>query len=256
MNVTTAELGSARVLSWDRQARRNAWTRALIEELANAIDAAAGDADVRCIIVRGAGEHFSAGDDLFDTLAADRAEWRRTVEAFQALTRAAFRAPVPVLAAIDGVCIGGALEFTASCDLRICTERARFGTPEVRIGLGPTNAGTLLLPELLGETAARELLLTGGLFDADWARTHGLVSEVVPPARLDTRVAGLVEDFGSTSREAVAATKRMLGARLGALVDDALRREEEACIRLFDGEDAKRALRAFAERRARARGGA
>jgi enoyl-CoA hydratase len=254
VNVTTAELGSARVLSWERRARRNAWTRALIEELADAIDAAASNADVCCIVVRGAGEHFSAGDDLFETLAADRAEWRRTVEAFQALTRAAFRAPVPLLAAIDGVCIGGALEFAASCDLRICTERARFGTPEVRIGLGATNAGTLLLPELLGETAARELLMTGGLFDAGWARAHGLVSEVVPPGGLDARVAELVEGFESTSREAVAATKRMLNERLGALVEDALRREEEACIRLFEGEDAKRALRAFAERRQGASG--
>jgi enoyl-CoA hydratase len=173
------------------------------------------------------------------------------VAAFQALTRAAFRAPVPLLAAIDGVCIGGALEFAASCDLRICTERARFGTPEVRIGLGATNAGTLLLPELLGETAARGLLLTGGLFDAGWARTHGLVSEAVRRGRLDARVAEVVEGFESTSREAVAATKRMLNERLGALVEDALRREEEACIRLFEGEDAKRALQAFAERRQR-----
>ena len=249
MNVTTVELGSARVLSWDRRARRNAWTRPLIEELADAIRAAAGDSGVRCIVVRGAGEDFSAGDDLFDALAADRAEWRRTVTAFQALTRAAFRAPVPLLAAIDGVCIGGALEFAASCDLRICTDRARFGTPEVRIGLGATNAGTLLLPELLGETAARALLLTGSLFDARWARTHGLVSEVVAPGRLDARVAERVEEFESTSREAVATTKRMLNDRLGTLVEDALRREEEACNRLFEGEDAKRALQAFAERR-------
>jgi enoyl-CoA hydratase len=254
MNVTAAELGSARVLSWDRRARRNAWTRPLIEELTDAIAAAAADGHVRCIVVRGAAEHFSAGDDLFDTLAADRAEWRRTVEAFQALTRAALHASVPLLAAIDGVCIGGALEFAASCDLRICTERARFGTPEVRIGLSATNAGTLLLPELLGETAARELLLTGRLFDAGWARTHGLVSEVVAPGRLDARVAELVEGFESTSREAVAATKRMLGERLGALVETALQREEEACIRLFEGEDAKRALQAFAERHAGARG--
>ena len=78
-------------------------------------------------------------------------------------------APVPVLAAIDGVCIGGALEFAASCDLRIATDRARFATPEVGIGLVATNAGTLLLPEVLGETAARELLLGGELHDADWA---------------------------------------------------------------------------------------
>jgi enoyl-CoA hydratase/carnithine racemase len=105
------------------------------------------------------------------------------------------------------------------------------------------------LPELLGETAARELLLTGALVDAGWARAHGLVLEVVPPDRLDSRVAELVRAFDSTSREAVAATKRMLNERLGGLVEDALRREEEACVRLFEGQDARSALAAFAERR-------
>jgi enoyl-CoA hydratase/carnithine racemase len=163
----------------------------------------------------------------------------------QRLTRATLAARVPVVAAIDGVCIGGALEFAASCDMRTCTERARFGTPEVRIGLGATNAGTLLLPELLGETAARELLLTGGLFDAEWARAHGFVSEVVPDAAFDSHVSELARTFDATSRDAVAATKRILNERLGRLVEDALRREEDACTQLFAGRDAREALRAF-----------
>jgi enoyl-CoA hydratase/carnithine racemase len=246
VNVESVALESARVLSWDRPARRNAWTRALIEELADAIESSARDPSVRCVVVRGTGDHFSAGDDLFDALEADLDEWRRTVRAFQRLTRATIAAPVPVLAAIDGVCIGGALEFAASCDMRICTGRARFGTPEVRIGLVATNAGTLLLPELLGETAARELLLTGALFDAEWALAHRFVSEVVPPAELDSHVSKIARGFASTSGDAVAATKRMLGERLGSLLEDALRREEDACVRLFAGREARDALRAFA----------
>ena len=179
MTVTTTELGSARVVSWDRQDRRNAWTRAVIEELADAIATAGADPAVRCIVARGAGEHFSAGDDLFATAAADRAEWELVVAAFQRLTRAALHAPVPVVAVIDGVCIGGALEFAASCDLRVCTDRARFATPEVRIGLTATNAGTLLLPELVGETAARRLLLTGEIVDVAWAQATGFATDVV-----------------------------------------------------------------------------
>jgi enoyl-CoA hydratase len=249
VNIDSAPLGSARVLSWDRPSRRNAWTRALIEELADTIESCARDASVRCVVVRGAGDHFSAGDDLFDALEADLEEWRRTVRAFQRLTRAALAASVPLVAAIDGVCIGGALEFAATCDMRTCTERARFGTPEVRIGLGATNAGTLLLPELLGETAARELLLTGALFDAGWAHAHGFVSEVVPPSALDSHVSELAGAFDSTSRDAVAATKRMLNERLGGLLEDALRREEDACVRLFSGQDAHEALKAFAASR-------
>ena len=249
MNVTITELGGARVLSWDRQARRNAWTRAVIEELADAIEAAAGDPAVRCVIARGAGEHFSAGDDLFDTAAADRDEWVRIVAAFQRLTRAALQAPVPIVAAVDGVCIGGALEFVASCDLRVCTDRARFATPEVRIGLTATNAGTLLLPEVVGETAARELLLTGALVDSTWAERHGLVSAVLAPEDLDAHLATLAGTFDQTSRAAVAETKAMLNERLGTLLEAALRREEDVCVRLFDGEDSRAAVAAFVQRR-------
>src|SRR6185503_14872377 len=141
--------------------------------------------------------------------------------------------------AIDGVCIGGALEFAASCDLRIATDRARFATPEVGIGLVATNAGTLLLPEILGETAARELLLTGAL-------RHHFVSEIVAPDALDERIAAWTSGFDAVSRTAVARTKAMLNARLGDLVARAMDREERACVELFDGTDAREALEAFA----------
>ncbi|MFL5853287.1 MAG: enoyl-CoA hydratase/isomerase family protein [Solirubrobacteraceae bacterium] len=248
MNVTTSELGTARVLTWDRQDRRNAWTRAVIEDLAAAIEACGQDPAVRCVVARGAGDHFSAGDDLFATAAADAAEWERIVAAFQRLTVATLRAPVPVLAAIDGVCIGGALEFAASCDLRVCTNRARFGTPEVRIGLTATNAGTLLLPEVLGETAARRLLMTGELVDAAWAQANGFVSDVVTPRELDARVAAVAGAFDDTSRTAVAATKALLNDRFGDLLDAALRRETDACVGLFEGDDARQAVQAFVAR--------
>ena len=126
---------------------------------------------------------------------------------------------MPVVAAIDGVCIGGALEFAASCDLRIATDRARFGTPEVGIGLVATNAGTLLLPEVLGETAARELLLTGALRDVGWMREHGFLNEVVAPGEFADRIAHWAGAFDGVSRAAVARTKAMLVARHGELLD-------------------------------------
>jgi enoyl-CoA hydratase/carnithine racemase len=248
MTVTTAPLGSARVVTWDRQAKLNAWTRETIEGIADAIEAAGRDAAVRCVVVRGAGSHFSAGDDLNAARAADAAGWAATIAAFQRVTRVTFAAPVPVLAAIDGVCIGGALEFAASCDVRIATDRARFGTPEVGIGLAATNAGTLLLPEVLGETAARELLLTGALRDAEWAQRNRFVTELVTTDAFEARVAAWAAAFDATSREAVARTKAMLNARLGDLVRAAMDREERACIELFRNSDARAALEAFSQR--------
>jgi enoyl-CoA hydratase/carnithine racemase len=246
MTVTTEQLGGARAVVWDRRARLNAWTRETIDAIADAIETAGRDELVRCIIARGAGEHFSSGDDLHAALAADPGEWAATVAAFQRLTRVTLAAPVPVVAAIDGVCIGGALEFAAGCDLRLATDRSRFGTPEVGIGLVATNAGTLVLPEVLGETAARELLLSGELRDSGWAHERGFLTEMCPPEQLDERIAALAATFDRTSRAAVAATKAMLNARLGNLVEAAMEREERACVDLFREPDARAALEAFA----------
>jgi enoyl-CoA hydratase len=248
MSVTIEEMGNARIVVWDRQARRNAWTVETIEAIADSIEAGGNDGAVRCVVARGAGEHFSSGDDLHAALAADTAEWAATVAAFQRLTRVTLAASVPVVAAIDGVCIGGALEFAASCDIRLATDRARFGTPEVGVGLVATNAGTLFLPEVLGETAARELLLSGELRDCSWARERGFLTEVCAPERLDERLAAWVATLDRTSRTAVAATKSMLNARHGHLVDEAMEREERWCVDLFEGRDARAALEAFARR--------
>jgi enoyl-CoA hydratase/carnithine racemase len=249
VSVSVSQQGSGRGVEWDRQARRNAWTRELMTEVADAIEGAGADEAVRCVVVRGAGGHFSAGDDLYAAIEADADAWAATVRAFQRLTRVTLAAPVPVLAAIDGVCIGGALEFAASCDLRICTDRARFGTPEVGIGLVYTNAGSHFLPSTLGETAARELLLTGELRDAAWAERNRFVCEVVAADELDDRVAAWTAKFDGVSRAAVARTKAMLNERFGELLEAALEREERACIELFDGPDAPAALQAFAQRR-------
>jgi enoyl-CoA hydratase len=249
MTVTTADLGAARVVNWDRQARRNAWDLETMTAIADAVEDAGRDEAVRCVVLRGAGEHFSAGDDLHSAIEADSAAWRATIEAFQRLTQVALACPVPAIAAIDGVCVGGALEFAASCDLRLCTNRIRLLTPEIRIGLVMSNAGTLFLPEVLGETAARELLLSGEERDAAWADEHGFATEMVAPAELDARIEHWAEVFAGNSRAAVAATKAMLNERFGDLLRAAMDRETEHCVRLFDEPDAREALRTFAERR-------
>jgi enoyl-CoA hydratase/carnithine racemase len=250
MTVSTSELGAGRVISWDRQERRNAWDLATMTALADAIEAAGADPAVRCVVLRGAGEHFSAGDDLQSAIEADSAAWAETIEGFQRMTRVVLAAPVPAIAAVDGVCVGGALEFAASCDLRLCTERVRLLTPETGIGLVASNAGTLLLPEVLGESAARELLLGGEPRDAAWAHEHGFATEMVSPGELDGRIEHWVGVFSRNSRAATAATKEMLNERFGALLAAAMDRETYHCVRLFDEEDARTALREFAEKRA------
>jgi enoyl-CoA hydratase/carnithine racemase len=250
MSVSTSDLGSARVIVWDRQSRRNAWDLATMTAITAAVEAAGEDPAVRCVVLRGAGEHFSAGDDLQAAIEADSATWAETIEGFQRMTRVVLAAPVPAIAALDGVCVGGALEFAATCDLRLCTDRVRLLTPEVGIGLVASNAGTLLLPEVLGESAARELLLGGQPRDAAWAREHGFATEMVAPGDLDARIEHWAGVFAGNSRSAVAATKSMLNERFGHLLEAAMESETHHCVRLFDEEDARTALREFAQRRA------
>jgi enoyl-CoA hydratase/carnithine racemase len=248
MTVSTADLGSARLVTWDRQERRNAWDLETMTRIADAIEAAGADEDVRCVVLRGAGGHWSAGDDLQAAIEADSAAWTQTIEAFQRMTRVVFASPLPAIAAVDGVCVGGALEFAASCDLRLCTDRVRLLTPEIRIGLVASNAGTLLLPEVLGETAARELLLGGEERDAAWALEHGFATEMVAPDELDARIEHWTGVFSRNSRAAVAATSAMLNERFGDLLAAAMDRETHHCVRLFDEPDARAALQAFADR--------
>ncbi len=249
MTVTTSDQGAARVVSWDRQERRNAWDLETMTQVADAVEAAGADAAVRCVVLRGAGEHFSAGDDLQAAIEADSSAWAATIEAFQRMTRVVLASPLPVIAAVDGVCVGGALEFAASCDVRLCTDRIRVLTPEVGIGLVASNAGTLFLPEVLGETGARELLLGGQERDAAWARKRGFATEMVAPDELDARIAHWAEVFAGNSRDALAATKAMLNERFGDLVGAAMERETHHCVRLFDEPDARTALGEFANRR-------
>lgn len=246
MTVRTDNLGDGRLITWDRQDRRNAWDLDTMTAIADAIEAA-GDGQATCIVLRGAGEHWSAGDDLRSALEADQAAWAATIGAFQRLTRVVLDSPLPVVCAIDGWCVGGSLEFAASCDLRICTDRVQLLTPEVNIGLVFSNGASFFLPHVLGETRARELLLTGRPRTIAWA--EGFATEVVPAGRLDDALAGWVEQLGGSGRTAVAATKRILNERYGDLLQAALDREERWCVDLFEGPEARAALQAFRDRR-------
>jgi enoyl-CoA hydratase/carnithine racemase len=152
-----------------------------------------------------------------------------------------------VLCAIDGWCVGGALEFAGSCDLRVCTDRVRLLTPEVKIGFVFSNGAAFFLPHLIGEARARELLLTGAPRDIAWA--DGFANEIVPPADLDTALARWVETLSGTGAEAAAATKRILNERFGDLLEATLDREAYWCVELYDRPEARQALKQFRDRR-------
>ena len=248
MTVTTEELGSARVIRWDNQRHRNAWGGATIAAIADALDAAASDPAVRCLVARGAGEDFSAGDDLFEAAEADAASFAATIDEFQRLTRVVLASPVPVIAAIDGVCIGGALEFAASCDLRIGTERARFATPEVRIGLGAATPARCCCPRCWARaprasccSPARSRTPPG------WTATASSTRSCPPTASTPPSPSSPPHSTRPPP-PAVARTKRMLNDRFGDLLPAAMERETLTCVELFDTPEAQEAVQRFARR--------
>jgi enoyl-CoA hydratase len=204
---------------------------------------------VRVVVVRGAGGAFSAGDDLRVTADLSPEEWRTVVEAFHELTRVALALDVPVVCAIDGVCVGGAFEFACSCDLRVASTRSRLGCPEVGIGLVVSNASTVLLPRLCGAGYTAELMLTGRLIDAHEALEHGLVNAVVGPEELDERARALAEEIAARAPLAVRRTKRLLVDALGAAVAQAMARETEALVELVETADMREGFAAFREKR-------
>jgi len=243
------EEGHAVHVVFERPGVLNALAPGDLPRLAAALREAGSRPGARVAVVRGAGGAFSAGDDLKATAGLDAGGWRAVVEGFHDLTRAARALDVPVICAIDGVCIGGAFEFACSCDLRVATTRSRFGCPEVGLGLTISNAASVLLAQLCGAGYAAELMLTGRLIGAEEAHARGLVNKVVTPGDLEAAVGALAEEIAGKAPLAVRATKRLLVDAHADAVAEAMARETDTATSLVPTSDLEEGLRAFREKR-------
>jgi enoyl-CoA hydratase len=233
--------GGAAWIRWAKPERLNAFDPESLHALGDLL-AEAAESDARAIVCFGEEGAFSSGDDLAATARMGLEEWRRTLEAFNRLTREVVAAPQPVIAAIDGVCVGGSFEFAYACDIRLATPPSRFGCPEVAIGLSISNGFSLLAPR-----AARRLVLTGELVGAAEALRLGLVDVLVEDVEDDAR--RLVRRIAALAPEAVAGSKRLLDEGSRQALEEALDRELELCVRLFETADAQEGLAAFLEKR-------
>jgi enoyl-CoA hydratase len=233
--------GPAAWIRWSRPERLNAFDPESLHRLGDLL-AEATASDARAIVCFGEGGSFSSGDDLAATAVMDGGEWRTTLKAFNRLTREAVGAPQPVIAAIDGVCVGGAFEFAYACDIRVATPGSRFGCPEVAIGLSISNGFSFLAPR-----AARRLVLTGELVGAEEAFRLGLVDSIVDDAEGEAR--RLAERIATLAPLAVTGSKRLLDEAARKLLEDALDRELDLCARLFETRDAQEGLAAFLDKR-------
>src|SRR5271155_3190458 len=202
-------------LTVNRPAALNALNRSVVEQIAQVLREVRHDQSVRVLIVTGAGDRaFVAGADIaamakmsaIDGLDFSRLG-HRVMESFEDL-------PIPVIAAVNGFALGGGLELALACDLIIASEKARFGQPEINLGLIPGFGGTQRLPHRIGHNKARELIMTGDMFDAKAGYEWGLVNKVVALDQLIPETRKLAEKIASKSAVAVRQAKAALRAAL------------------------------------------
>jgi enoyl-CoA hydratase len=213
------------------------------------IDEIGADPDLRAVILAAAGPHFMAGGDIefFKTL--DRYSAERYVLGVQAMQEAIWQLPQPVIAAINGTCLGGGLELAMACDIRIAEEQVELGQPEVRLGIIPGAGGTQNLPRLVPIGRAKRLLFTGERIGAAEAKAVGLVDEVVPAGEALATARALAAEIAAAAPLAVAAAKRAvnLGLQMGLL--EAHRMEASLFATLVESDDFREGIDAFFAKR-------
>lgn len=237
-------------LTFNRPRMLNALTREMVREVKEVLRDAARAAQTRVVIFRGAGDHFCSGADIRVEKSCTLVEYRDFVSDIQDLTRALQDMDAVSVAAIQGYCLGGGMEIACACDLRVAAKDAHLGFPEVGIGLTITSGAAQLLPQLVGMTRAKEMMLTGEAVDANTAGWMGLVNRVVPRENLDGAAIELAEKIKARGPLAVATQKHLLEASAGASLDAVLRMEVEAILTTFASQDGQEGMAAFLEKRA------
>lgn len=247
--VLQARRGPVTVLTMNRPDKHNALNGAMRCAFLGALDAAGRDSDVRVIVLTGAGEKsFVSGADIAEMASRTVVEQRR-VMAGPSIYEALWRLPKPVVAAINGYCFGGGLELALTCDIRIASTAARFGQPEIALGLIPGGGATQRLPRVVGQGAAARLILTGDPIDAAEAHRIGLVDEVVAPDELMPRAMAIADRIAGRSPVALAAAKDALRAALSTPMEAGLRTEAALFQLCFASADGAEGVRAFMEKR-------
>ncbi len=229
----------------------NLVTREMTEQLHKTLGRLeAAEDEVRAVVVGGRGERaFCAGSDIgeFEALRGRVAEGKLLLEKF--VYRQLANLAMPTIAAIEGDALGGGLELALCCDLRIASERARLGMPEVRLAVIPGSGGTQRLPRVVGPARAKELILTGRLLSAQEAEGIGLVNQVVPAGEARAAADALAQEIARRGPLAIREAKRLIDAAGDLDIDAGLAAELDASERIFQSEDMLEGAAAFFAKR-------
>lgn len=249
-NLLTEDRGAVRVITVNRPDKLNALNRATLTELHLAFDQAAAEDAVRAIVLRGAGEKaFVAGADIAELAGLSAVQARDLSRHGQRLMSKVERLGKPVVAMIGGWALGGGLELAMCCHLRVASEKAKLGLPEITLGVLPGFGGTQRLLRLAGRGAALELTLTGAPIDAARAHALGLVTRVVAPDQLEAETMRLAEQLAASAPQAVRAILDTVLIGGESAIDAGLEFETQAFGVCFATEDMREGTAAFLEKR-------
>ncbi|KPK79357.1 MAG: hypothetical protein AMS25_12950 [Gemmatimonas sp. SM23_52] len=233
----------------NRPDKLNALNAEVIVSLAMALEQLRKDDDVRVAVLTGAGEKaFIAGADIAEFKGARAVDQYRVMQTADIYT-AMERFPKPIIAMINGFCLGGGCELAMACDIRIAGDKAKLGQPETNLGIIPGGGGTQRLPRLVGQGRAMRLIYTGEIVDAATAEKIGLVDEVVPQAELTERTMELAAKIAEKSPASLQAAKECIRAAWQMPLDAGLRYEKSWFGMLFSTEDQEEGVTAFLEKR-------
>jgi enoyl-CoA hydratase len=237
-------------VTFNRPKVLNAMNSEVMTELAHALKVCDSDEAVKALILTGSGEKaFVAGADISQMQNNTPAEVTKFMELGQETLRFMETMGKPSIAAVNGFALGGGTEIALACDIRIASENARFGQPEILIGILPGWGGTQRLPRLVGMGIAKELILGGGQIDAKRAHEIGLVNKVVPLAGLMEEAKKMAGKFAALPGFALKMAKNSINYGYDMSLDNAIRLEVTSVAQCFSTQDQKEGMKAFLEKR-------
>ena len=246
-NILRAVDGPVATVTLNRPKALNALNAALMAELTDALTRLDHDEAVRCIVLTGSERAFAAGADIKEMAGASAVDMlgRSTLSGFDAVRRLA----KPIIAAVSGFALGGGCELAMACDMIVASETARFGQPEINIGVIPGAGGTQRLTRQLGKTRAMELVLTGEYMDAQEAHARGLVNRIAPVELYLEEAHKLARKIAAQAPVAVRLAKDAVLKAQDLSIEEGLDYERRLFYLLFDTEDQKEGMAAFIEKR-------
>jgi enoyl-CoA hydratase len=248
-HITTSKDGGVGVVTLNRPSALNALCDDLTRELAKALADFDADEDIGCVVLTGSQKAFAAGADIKELQGREFIDLYMHdpfAESWSAVER--FRKPI--IAAVAGYALGGGCEIAMMCDFIIAAENAKFGQPEITIGVMPGSGGTQRLPRYIGKAKAMDLILTGRMMDAEEAERCGLVARVVPLEDLMDQAMGAAKKIASMSLPIAMMTKETVNRAYETTLSEGIRFERRVFQSMFATHDQKEGMAAFVEKRA------